>query len=57
MAQPAEAPKGGLQLGAALPKDRADRPAKGSERSAPDADPLHRFLNYRCEGRPAPPFI
>jgi hypothetical protein len=25
MAQPAEAPKGGLQLGAALPKDRAEK--------------------------------
>jgi hypothetical protein len=26
------------------------RPAKGPERSAPDADPLPRFLNYRFEG-------
>ena len=35
----------------------AAQPAKGPERSAPDAEPLPRLLNYRVESRPATPFI
>jgi len=33
------------------------QPARGPERSAPDADPLPRLLIYRISSRPAPPLI